>query len=138
MPVIRQQISIAATPRTVWRCLTTAEGLASWWVDEARVDARAGGRIVLVSEDDDGAPMEECGVFLEVRPTRNLEIAWDSAGKALTKGTQVQFRLAKDKDETRLLVTHSGGKALDDPESFEQIDKAWRAALKALRSHLES
>ena len=137
MPAVRQQINIAASPRTVWRALTTADGLTSWWVDEARVDARSGGRIVLVSEGDDGEPMEERGVFLEVRPTRKLEIAWDSTGKALTKGSRVQFQIARDGDETRLLVVHSGGEALEDEEINEQITKGWRAALRALRSALE-
>jgi len=137
MPAVRQQINIAAGPRTVWRALTTAEGLTSWWVDEARVDARAGGRVVLVSEDDEGEPMEERGVFLEIRPTRKLEIAWDSTGKAVTKGSRVQFQLARDGDETRVLVVHSGGEALEDEEAREQINKNWRSALKALRSALE-
>lgn len=137
MPAIRQQINIAASPRVVWRSLTTADGLTSWWVDEARVDARKGGRIVLMSEDDEGEPMEERGVFLEVRPTRKLEIAWDSTGKALTKGSRVQFQLARDGDETRVLVVHQGGKALEDPEIHEQLNKGWRAALRALRGSLE-
>ena len=92
---------------------------------------------MLVSEGDDGEPMEERGVFLEVRPTRKLEIAWDSTGKALTKGSRVQFQIARDGDETRLLVVHSGGEALEDEEINEQITKGWRAALRALRSALE-
>lgn len=137
MPAIRQQINIDASPRVVWRALTTAEGLTSWWVDEARVDARAGGIIVLVSEDDDGEPMEERGVFLEVRPTRKLEIAWDNVGKAITKGSRVQFQLARDGDETRVVVVHSGGEAIEDAEANEQLTKGWRSALKALRSALE-
>lgn len=137
MPAIRQQINIAASPRVVWRSLTTADGLTSWWVDEARVDARKGGKIVVVSEGDDGEPMEERGVFLEVRPTRKLEIAWDSVGKALTKGSRIQFQLARDGDETRVLVVHQGGEALEDPEIHEQLNKGWRAALRALRGSLE-
>lgn len=137
MPAIRQQINIATSPRVVWRALTTADGLTSWWVDEARVDPRKGGKIVLLSEDDDGEPLEERGVFLEVRPTRKLEIAWDSVGKAITKGSRVQFQLARDGDETRVLVLHQGGEALEDPETHEALNKGWRSALRALRSALE-
>ena len=57
------QDTLAATPRAIWNALTTAEGVESWWVDEARLDARPGGRIVLMSEGDDGEPLEERGLF---------------------------------------------------------------------------
>lgn len=138
MASIRHQINIAASSRSVWNALTTAEGLASWWVDEARIDAREGGRIVLTSEGDDGEPVEEVGFVHAFRPTRKLEIAWDSASPAPTKGTRVQFQVARDGDETRLSVVHSGGGILDDEEANAELDKAWKSALKALRSTLES
>lgn len=137
MPAVRQQIDIAVGPRAVWRALTTAEGLTSWWVDEARVDPRPGGRIVVVSEDDDGEPLEEAGLFLEVRPTRKLEIAWDNMGKAVTKGTRINFQIARTGDETRVVVVQQGSEALDDPEVHQRLDKGWKAALRALRDSLE-
>ena len=138
MPSVRQQLNIAAPPRTVWAALTTAEGLTSWWVDEARVDAREGGRIVLTSEGDDGEPVEECGLVHTCRPTRKFEIAWDNSSPAPTKGTRVQFQVARDGDETRVSVIHSGGGILDDEDEWTLLDKAWKSALKALRSSLES
>ena len=53
MPAIRHHVHIASTPRKVWAALTTAEGLMNWWVDEARVDSRKGGRVVIEFEDDE-------------------------------------------------------------------------------------
>lgn len=137
MPAIRRQINIAASPRTVWRALTTAEGLCSWWADDARVDAREGGRIVLQSEDDDGNPVEERGIFHELRPIRKIEIAWDSSSPAPTKGTRITFQVARDGDETLVNLVHSGGGPLDDEEQREALDKTWRQALLALRDALE-
>ena len=137
MPAIRHQISIAATPKEVWRMLTTAEGLEGWLVDEARMDARAGGRVVWISEGDDGEPMEERGIFHEVRPTRSLEIAWDSTSPAPSKGTRVQFQLARHGGETRVALLHSGGGFLDDEEQRAGAESNWKAALKSLRSSLE-
>ncbi len=137
MAAIRQQLNIAAPPRTVWNALTTPDGLASWWVDEARIDPREGGRIVLISEGDDGEPMEERGMVHTFRPTRKLEIAWDNVGQAPTKGTRVAFQVARDGKETRISVVHSGGGVLDEEEAREELDKGWRSALKALRSVLE-
>ena len=137
MPSIRQQLNIAAPPRSVWNAITTAEGLTSWWVDEARIDAREGGRIVLVSEGDDGEPVEERGLVHTCRPTRKFEIAWDSTSPAPTKGTRIQFQVARDGRETRISIIHSGGGILDDEEQWPELDRGWKLALKALRRSLE-
>lgn len=137
MSAIRHQINIAAPIRTVWTALTTADGLMSWWADEARIDPRPGGRVVVTTEDDDGNPLEERGLFIELRPTRKIEIAWDSAGKAPTKGTRITFQLARDRGETRVSLVHSGGGVLNDEEARASLSKDWSRALKSLRSALE-
>ena len=137
MPNIRQQINIAASSRTVWNALTTAEGWKQWWADEARLEARSGGRIVLTVEGEDGEPVEERGVFHEVRPTRRIEIAWDATSPARTKGTRVQFTVSLDGEETRLALVHSGGGILDDEEGRAELERDWRSGLRALRASLE-
>ena len=139
MPSIRRHIHIAATPRAVWQALTTEEGLTGWLVDEARIDARKGGRVVLVGEDDDGNPLEEKGVIDRWRPTSHLEIVWDAVGSFPTRGTRLTFQVAIDGDETRVSLIHSGpGAILEDPEKRDQLDKDWRRALRSLQSMLES
>ncbi len=137
MPSIRQQINIAVAPRAVWRMLTTDEGLAAWLVDEARVEARPGGRVLLVSEGDDGEPVEERGIYHELRPTRRIEIAWDSNSPSPTRGTRIQFSIARDGGETRLVLVHQGAGVLDDEEAREDLERSWRQALRALREVLE-
>ena len=136
MPSIRDQINIAAGTRSVWNALTTPDGLTSWWVDEARVDPKPGGLIVVSSEGDDGEPLEERGVFNKIRPTRVIEIKWDTRSKAPNAGTQLEFHIARDGDETRVSLVHRGA-ALDDEEQRDAMVKSWRQALKALRSYLE-
>lgn len=137
MASVRQQINVAASPRAVWRAFTTEEGLTSWWVDGARVDARAGGRIVLTSEGDDGQPLEERGMFHELRPTRKIEIAWDTNSPAPTKGTRIEVQIARDGEETRVSVIHSGASLQEDAEARDRLDAAWRQALQSLRDSLE-
>ena len=137
MTAIRQQINIDASTRQVWRALTTVEGLQGWWVDEARVDARQGGRVVLKAEGDEGEMVEECGIFHEFRPMRRLEIKWDTASPAPTKGTRIQFNVARDGEEVRVSVVHSGKGVLEDEEARPGIQKEWKQALLALRSMLE-
>ena len=136
MATVRQQINIAVSARIVWNALTTAEGLTSWWVDEARVDTRPGGRIVITTEGDDGAPLEEIGMFQQLRPTRKIEITWDSNSRGPLRKTRLEFVLARDKDETRVAVIHSGIEENEDDNAA--LEKEWRQALLALRSSLES
>ena len=138
MSAIRQQINIARPIRAVWTALTTADGLMSWWADDARVDARPGGRVVVFTEGDDGEPMEERGILHELRPTRKIEIAWDSNSPALTRGTRLLFQLARDGEETRVSLVHSGRGVLEDEEARDTLDKDWRRALRSLRDSLEA
>ena len=138
MAAIRHQINIAVPSRVVWRALTTVEGLTSWWADEARVDPRPGGRLVVTTEGDDGEPVEERGLFHELRPTRKIEIAWDNNSPAPTKGTRLVFQIARDGDETRLSLVHRGGGILDDEEARAVLEKDWHRALRSLRSALEA
>ncbi len=137
MAAIRQQINIAAPQRAVWNALTTPDGWTSWWADQARLEPRPGGRIVLVVEGDDGEPVEERGLFHDLRPTRKLEIAWDATSPAKTRGTRVSFTISRDGDETRLALVHTGAGVLEDDAAREALDKEWKEGLKTLRERLE-
>lgn len=137
MAAIRQQINIAAPQRAVWNALTTSDGWKVWWADDARLEPREGGRIVLVLEGDDGKPVEERGIFHELRPTRKLEIAFDATSPGPAKGTRLQFTISRDKDETRLGLVHSGAGLLEDDAARDALDKEWKSALRTLRTALE-
>lgn len=137
MPAIRRQIMVTAAPRRVWAALTTGDGLAQWLVDEARVDGRKGGRVVLMSEDDDGNPTEDRGIIHKWRPTSHLEITFDTVGKGPLKGTRLAFQVALDGGETRVAMVHSGA-LLDDPDENARLDKDWRQAMKSLQALLDS
>lgn len=137
MAAIRHQINIAVPVRTVWNALTTESGLVSWWADKARVDARPGGRIVLQRAGAEGET-EERGIFHELRPTRRIEIAWDTNSPGPSRGTRVAFQVARDGDETRVALVHSGGGALDEDESRAALESEWKDRLNKLRAALEA
>ncbi|MBN2800528.1 MAG: SRPBCC domain-containing protein [Deltaproteobacteria bacterium] len=134
MATVRQQINVAVAPRAVWRAFTTAEGLSSWWVDDARVDAREGGRVVVRTEDDEGEQVEERGIFHEYRPARRLAIAWDPGASVALASTRLEITLARDGKETRVVLIQSGVK----DELLEESEKTWRQALRGLRDALEA
>ena len=136
MPAIRRQIMVTAPPRQVWAALTTGEGLAQWLVDEARVDGRKGGRVVLINQDDEGNPIEDRGIVHTWRPTSHFEINFDSVGKGPLKGTRLSFSVAMDEGETRVALVHSGA-LFDDADENARVDKEWRQAMKALQAMLD-
>jgi uncharacterized protein YndB with AHSA1/START domain len=137
MPSIRRNVNIATAPRTVWNALTTAEGLTSWLVDEARVDARMGGRVVWTQEGDDGSPVQGHGTILKWRPTASLEITWDKGGAFPMAGCRILFNVARDGDETRLALVLSGPPC-EDPEQREALDTEWGRDLRAIQSWLDA
>jgi uncharacterized protein YndB with AHSA1/START domain len=137
MPAIRQIVHIAATPRAVWKALTTVEGLKSWLVDEARLEPRDGGRVVWAYHGDDDDMIEGRGMIHKWRPTSHFEISWDRQGPFPSAGTHMVFKLARDGDETRLSLVQSGP-VTDDDESRAEILKEWKRDLKALQSMLDA
>ena len=73
-----------------------------------------------------------------LRPTRKIEIKWDTGSRAATAGTRITFQLAKDGPETRLSLIHSGGGVLNDDDARASLSKDWHRALKGLRDALEN
>ena len=138
MSSVRQQINIAVGPRAVWRAFTTEDGVTSWWVDGARLDAKEGGRLVLDTEDEEGESVQESGIFHVLRPTRSLEIVFDKLPETPWAGSRMKIALARDGGETRVVLVHTGnGEAFTDEERRLALEKEWRGALRSLRGALE-
>lgn len=135
MGSIRQQIAVEASSRAVWDLLTTVEGVTSWWVEDARLDARDGGRIV-VGRTVDEVRQEDRGSFHHVRPTRAIEIAWDPSGTGPLAGTRLEFQVGRGDGETKVHVVQSGT-PLDDEARRADVEALWKGALLKLRGKLE-
>lgn len=136
MGAVRQQISVDASSRAVWDLLTTVEGVTAWWCDEARLDPRDGGRIV-IGRTVDEAKVEDRGVFHQVRPTRAIEIRWDTAGGGPSAGTRLELQVGRGDGETKVHVVAAGA-PLDDEAKRVEVETFWKAALQRLRTKLES
>jgi len=135
MGTVRQQITIEASARQVWNAFTTEDGAKAWWADEARVDARDGGRVVLARGEGEER-VEERGSFHKVQPTREIEIAWEVGTSGPSKGTRLQVLVGRTDTEAKVHVVATGA-ALDDDAAREALDAFWKARLLALRKHLE-
>ncbi len=136
MGSVRQQISIAAGTRDIWRSLTTGEGLLGWWAVTARIDAHEGGLVVLRVLGATGEEVEQRGMLHELRPVRRVEMAFEGRGEGPEAGCRVEFLVARDGDETRIALTCSGP-SLDDEAKRAASDVLWKKRLEALRDNFE-
>ncbi len=135
MATVRQQITIDASARQVWNVLATEEGVRSWWSQTARLEAREGGRIVLGFGEGEEAT-EARGLFHALKPTREIEIAWEIGTTSLERGTRTAFLIGRQGTDTKVHVVVTGAPLADDAVR-EAIDAGWKVSLARLRAVFE-
>ena len=134
---------IAARPSIVFDALTTAEGIASWWVPDdgpvlvAQSDARVGGGYLVRFRKRDGSEHEARGEYLElVRPERVvMSFRWVFGGAAEEIGniSRVEMELRAISGHTELTFTHAN---LRDAASKSSHEQGWGGALEKLTQRL--
>src|ERR1700751_2013177 len=103
---IERTVDLAHPPRTVWAALTTAEGLAAWFGEEAVIDLRPGGAARMrwasgYSVERRVERVEEPAVF--GLPWQIAELPADAPRRPY-----VEFPLEPDGAGTRLTVVETG------------------------------
>jgi uncharacterized protein YndB with AHSA1/START domain len=118
-PVVPDSISrdvlIEAPPEKVWAIVTEPRHVARWFSDEAEIDLRPGGAMLLTWHRD-GAYR---GRVEAVEPPRRFAFRWlrredNEPGEGTS--TLVEFTLEPEGAGTRLRVVESGFRELDWPE----------------------
>ena len=136
---IERTVEIAHPPVRVWAALTTAEGLGTWFGNEATIDLRPGGR----------ARMTWTGGFtVEMRVERVEEptvfgFTWPISGlpEDDPRRTYVEFRLEAAGAGTRLTVTESGFAQLPEEAHGKAYDgnaQGWASELAELVDYLDA
>jgi uncharacterized protein YndB with AHSA1/START domain len=120
---IEREVMIEAPIEVVWRTITEPEQISRWFTDDVQLDARPGGRGVLVFVNDDATQTVE--LFVEaVEPPTRFAFRWAHPnGERPVAGNSmlVEFILASEGDEqTRLRVVETGLELL----SWTDADKA--------------
>src|SRR6266545_5709009 len=112
---IRRELILPASPERVWAALTQAEGLSSWFGNEASVDLRPGGQIAFSWDMPDGERFVNGGVIEVVEPPRRFAFRWqpivspnEHAARVSGITTRVEFTLEPHPQGTRLLLVESG------------------------------
>jgi uncharacterized protein YndB with AHSA1/START domain len=136
---IEREILIDAPPRVVWSIVTEAEHLAGWFSDEAEIDLRSGGRMLLTWR---GHGAYE-GRVETVDPPRLLAFRWQTREGEFseTNSTLVVMTLKAEEPGTRLRVVESGFATL--PWAHEararyadENSKGWLTELDELRGYV--
>jgi uncharacterized protein YndB with AHSA1/START domain len=136
---IERTVEIAKPPARVWAALTTAEGLSSWFGQQAEIDLRPGGRARMSFGTDYTAEMrveriEEPTVF---------GYTWHIYGLPETdpRRTYVEFTLEPTATGTRLTVVESGFAQLPEDAfktAFGGNTEGWERELVELVEYLDA
>jgi len=117
---IERTVELAHPPAKVWTALTTAEGLGTWFGNQASIDLRPGGTAQLSWSTGDKAHLQ----VERVEEPRVFGYTWHIYGlpEDDPRRTYVEFTLEPVGTGTRLTVVESG---------FAQLsDDAYRTAYK--------
>ena len=137
---IERTVEVAHPPATVWAALTTAEGLAAWFGNEAAIDLRPGG----------SARMRwiEQGYTVDMRVERVEEptvfgFTWQIYVLPADdpRRTYVEFTLEPVGAGTRLTVVESGFAQLPEDvyrKAYEGNTEGWASELSDLINYLDA
>ena len=136
---IERTMEIAHPPAEVWAALTTAEGLSSWFGDEASIDLRPGGP---------GRMTFGNGYTVSMRVERVEEptvfgYTWQIYGlpEDDPRRTYVEFTLEPTGSGTRLTMTESGFAQLPEDmyrKSYDGNAQGWISELGELVDYLDA
>ena len=135
---IEREIVIEAPPGVVWSIVTEARHLAGWFSDEAELELRPGGRMLLTWR---GHGTYE-GRVETVDPPRRFAFRWQTreGDFSETNSTLVVMTLEAEEAGTRLRVVESGFAALPWPDDARaryvgENTKGWATELDELRDY---
>jgi len=145
--------TIDATPAEAWRAWTTSEGIAEWWVEDAAIELKIGGKFELYMLPDQpdfkgNRGSEECTI-LAYAPERMLAATWNAPPSFPEQRTQhtritVLFNPVNGGTQTEVTLIHSGwpkdgmnDKASKWPQVYQYFDAAWTFVFDRLSMHFE-
>ncbi len=131
---------IAATPKTVWEAVTTAEFTRQYWHStRVQADWQVGSEIVFLVDGEDGDEVGCRGTILVLDPPRELSYTWSfprNPAVANESPSRVTFKLEALEDFTRLHITHDQFPV--DSLMYEYVKDGWPLVLAGLKTLLET
>ncbi len=135
---IERTVELAHPPAKVWSALTTAEGLAAWFGQEASIDLRPGGTARMSWDNGFNQTMR----IERVEEPTVFGFTWQIYGlpDADPRRTYVEFTLEPVGHGTRLTVVETGFAQLPDDthhDAFGGNTRGWASELGELVDYLD-
>jgi uncharacterized protein YndB with AHSA1/START domain len=136
---IERTVEISQPPARVWAALTTAEGLAAWFGNQATIDLRPGGAAQMTWTSGDRADMR----IERIEEPTVFGFTWHIYGlpEQDPRRTYVEFTLEPLGAGTRLTVVESGFSQLPDDahqKAFGGNTDGWANELGELVEYLNA
>ena len=136
---IERVVEIAHPPAKVWAALTTAEGLAGWFGNEASIDLRPGGSAQMKFSSGHTADMR----VERVEEPTVFGFTWHIYGLSEDdpRRTYVEFTLEPAGTGTRLRVVESGFAQLPEDAhgtAYDGNTEGWAKELGELVAYLDA
>jgi uncharacterized protein YndB with AHSA1/START domain len=136
---IERTVELAHPPAKVWAALTTAEGLGTWFGNEAAIDLRPGGSARMSWSD---GPTVQIHVERVEEPTV-FGFTWPIYGlpEDDARRTYVEFTLEPAGAGTRLTVVETGFAQLPEDvyrKAFDGNTEGWAKELAELAGYLDA
>lgn len=136
---IERIVELAHPPSVVWAALTTAEGLAAWFGNQAGIDLRPGGTAWMKWTDGAAADMR----VERVEEPTVFGFTWHIYGlpEDDPRRTYVEFTLEPTDTGTRLTVVESGFAQLPEDshrKAYDGNSQGWMSELGELAAYLDA
>jgi uncharacterized protein YndB with AHSA1/START domain len=136
---IERTVQLGHPPDQVWAALTTAEGLAAWFGNEATIDLRPGGSARMRWTGGETAEMR----VERVEEPRVFGFTWHIFGLPENdpRRTYVEFTLEPSGTGTRLTVIESGFAQLPEDayrKAYDGNTQGWASELGELIAYLDA
>lgn len=145
--------TVQASPAEVWRAWTTTEGMTEWWVDEADIELKIGGKFELymlpATEDNAGSRGSERCTILAYAKERMLAATWNAPPtfpNQRFQHTRITLLLEPVADgNTKVTLIHSGwpkdglaDKSSKWPQVYQYFDNAWTFVFDRMTMHFSA
>jgi uncharacterized protein YndB with AHSA1/START domain len=144
--VLHKEITVPASLDEVWRAWTTAEGMAEWWVQDARIECAVLGtyELMLIPDAPEGERGSEGCRVLGYLPRAMFCFEWSfppSIPALRSTGAKTQVVLRFDEPSpgaVRVRLDQLGWQEGPDwDKGYAYFDPAWTWVLKQLQAHFE-
>ena len=131
MPDLLHRIQIGAPPEKVFKALTEADGLSSWWTGDVEAEPKVGS--VAIFGFSNRATVFRMKV-VEFEPNRR--VVWECLGDwPQWVDTRLTWALSEKNGGTELNFTHANWKSTDGV--FADCNSTWGALMYRIRDYVE-